>query len=178
MTPLRRVVAVAALASLCCGCSGTPVFEDVGVDLHQPSLRVLAIAYQPKPDTDGNTPDPVFLPLEGFTVIPNDATTNTFLLQISYADAGADISTFGVRDRDSALNETKAPTAPRVDIDGDGDLETLEAPEFFLGTVGLALLEGIELSSAMGGAHRFEVWAEDSHGSRSEKVPFTVTVKF
>jgi hypothetical protein len=163
-------------ATLCAACR--PPFgmlEDVGTDPHPPTVEVLAVAYQPIADENGNTPAPVYLPLEGFTIHLNDVSTNTFLLLVRYTDAGGDVQKFFVRDRDSSLDAQASPAAPEVPI--GGTTTTLETPTFFTGTSGEGNLKDILIPNSPVGEHRLEVWAEDSHLSRSAKVALTVNVQ-
>jgi hypothetical protein len=152
------------------------IFEDVGTDPHPPEVTIVGVAYQPVADADGFEPPPEIKPLEGFVVHPLQEDGSTLLFRVQYKDVGGDVQSFKIRDRDSALDQELRPTAPQVDLDGDGVIDTVEAPNFFSGTSGTADLQDVELSSTMMGAHRLEIWAVDSHGSRSEKATFTLEV--
>jgi hypothetical protein len=149
------------------------VFEDVGTDPHPPTMELLGVAYQP-PTSGGVTAAPDLGQPEGFVIRPTDASADSILLRVQFTDDGADVQDFVVRDLDSSLNVKAVPAAPKVDLDGDGVVDTLPTPDFFTGTSGLVDLENITFTSKQLGPHRLEVWAEDSHGSRSEKVTFTV----
>lgn len=142
------------------------IFEDVGTDPHPPELTIVGVAYQPVADADGFEPPPEIQPLEGFVVRPLQEGGSTLLFRVQYKDVGGDVQSFKIRDRDSPLDQELTPTAP-----ADG-----EAPDFFSGTTGTADLQDVELGSTLMGAHRLEIWAVDSHGSRSEKVAFTLEV--
>lgn len=177
MKGIGRAAAGLLAAALLGGCD-TPIFQDVGSDPHPPAVVLLGLALQPLKDEQGNAPEPAFGPPTRITVRPNDKAANKIALRVSYADSGADIVNFKVRDLDGVLNQPLTPSAPRADLDGDGILEDLEVPEFFIGTVGLANLENVNFSTTtMAGDHRIELWAEDSHDSRSEKTTFIVTIQ-
>jgi hypothetical protein len=177
MKSFVRACAAVALLALLAACSDLPpVFQDVGTDPHPPNVRLLGIGYQPAAVEGGVTPPPDFQPVVGFVVYPNDGTRSTVAFSVQYTDPGGDVQRFKVRDRDGTLNTELLPTAPLVDIDGDGILETLQVPDFFAGTIGQATLENVPFTARMEGEHRIELWAEDSHGSRSPKIEFVITV--
>lgn len=177
MKRIPAVCAAVALLALLPSCLPFPLFEDVGTDPHPPTVVLLGIAVQPKAPEGEVAPPPDFVPIEGYVVHPNDAAASTFAFSVQYTDAGGDVQRFRIRDRDGSLAADLAPTAPQVDIDGDGVLETLDIPDFFAGTIGRATLENVQFVPHMEGVHRLELWAEDSHGSRSPKVAFTLTVR-
>ncbi|HWR97525.1 MAG TPA: hypothetical protein VN317_03815, partial [Candidatus Methanoperedens sp.] len=80
-------------------------------------------------------------------------------LLVSYADAGADITSVIVRDLDGS-------------IVGTGTFD------FFPGTSGTARVTDLTIQPTVAGDHRLVIWAEDAKGSRSAKTSFTVTVQF
>jgi hypothetical protein len=84
-----------------------------------------------------------------------------FVVGRSYTDAGADIVKFHIRDRDGELNLDLTPTGQT----------------YYSGTFGTVVgpAEGIDLTG-IAGRHRLELWAEDSHLTRSEKVEFVITL--
>ncbi len=179
MKRIAHACALVVCTGMLAGCLPFPIFEDVGTDPHPPQVQLLGIGYQPLEATaEGETaPEPEFFSPEGFVIRPTDAAAKTFMLSVQFSDTGGDVTTFTIRDLDSSLNTDVTPTAPEVDLDGDGDLETLATSDFFTGTSASVYLEDISIPSNQLGPHRLELWAEDSHGSRSEKVSFTITVE-
>ena len=154
------------------------IFEDVGSAPHPPQIQLLGIAYQPEAATDpAETPVPVFQAPDGFVVRPGDPSSSKLVFRVQYTDGGGDITSFKIIDLDGPFTASPAPTAPVVDLDGDGlpDVD-VSAPDFFLGTTNVVDLGNVTFTSGIDGAHRLEIWAEDSHDSRSEKVAFTITV--
>lgn len=183
MKRIARACAPLLLVGTIASCLPFPLFEDVGSDPHPPQLVLLGVGFQPivpPPPPPGEpptpTPAPVFFPPEGFVVHPNDAREAKLIFQVQYADVGGDVVSFVLRDRDGSFSTTAAPTAPEADTGGDGVLDTLPTPAFFAGTAGIVSLEDVAYTANMQGPHRLELWAEDSHGSRSEKIAFTITV--
>jgi hypothetical protein len=183
-----RPLALAAFLVVAGGCTSTGMFEDVGVDPHPPSVQLLAVLpFVPAPPTP--TPTPVAGPdaasqrartiqfdTGGLTVRVGDLVQFT----VSYADPGADLVDFRIRDLDSPLNVNLVPGAPKADINGDGVLEEVgPPPKYFPGTKGIAVGPdvGFTINTKMAGPHRFELWAEDSHSSRSEKVEFVINIE-
>lgn len=176
---MKRPTFVCALllCVLCAACKPPfAIFEDVGTDPHPPQVRFIGMAYQPVAVEGAPTAEPDLQPGEGFEIRPHDLAGSKLLFRVQYSDAGGDIQFFTVRDRDSSLDVQVSPTTAEVDLVGGWEAEDLEAPDFYSGTTGTANLENITFSSKMMGPHRLEIWAEDSHGSRSEKVTFTVQV--
>ncbi len=176
MKGLAKCIAGTVLAALVSGC-GFSMFEDVGTDPHPPELSILGLAFQPPTDKDGNTAPPVILPPTRITVRPNDTGANKILLRVAYRDLGADMTSVVLRDLDGTLNTSATPPAPRADLDGDGVLDELPAPPYFVGTSGEADLGEILIEATMEGDHRIEVWAVDSHDSRSAKANFILTIE-
>jgi len=174
---MKRLLAACAFALLAAlpSCLPFTLFEDVGADPHPPTVTLLGIGFQPLADADGNLPPTVFFPPTGFVAHPNNALETTFAFSVQYTDPGGDVQRFTVRDLDGTLNAEVTPAAPVVDIDGDGLTETLDVPDFFAGTIGLATLGNVQYTPHLAGEHHFELWAEDSHGSRSAKVTFVIT---
>lgn len=179
MKLIARTGVLVVCTGMLAACLPFPLFEDVGTDPHPPQIRLLGVGYQPIEVTaEGETtPEPEFFPAEGFVVRPNDDTAKTLILSVEFTDLGGDVTTFTLRDLDGSLNTDVTPTAPEVDLDGDGELETLTTSDFFTGTAATVNLENIAISAKQAGPHRLELWAEDSHDSRSEKVSFTINVE-
>ena len=141
-----------------------------------PQIEFVGMAYQPVQPAEGVAPEPELQAGEGFVIRPLDDSANELLFRLRYSDAGGDLQFFVIRDRDSLLLTEVTPTAPEVDRDGDGEPDTVDTPDYFSGTAGEVDLPNVVFESTMVGPHRLEIWAEDSHGSRSEKVAFTVQV--
>lgn len=171
---MKRLPTVCGFLLLCgtlAACSPPfAIFEDVGTDPHPPSIELVGVAYQPEDPGEGPRPAPNLQPAEGFVVRPFDGEADTLLIRVRYTDVGADIQHFTLRDRDGTLMQDLTPTAPEG-VDGAED------PEFFSGTSGEFDLADIAIDVRMFGPHRMELWAEDSHESRSEKVTFTIQVE-
>jgi hypothetical protein len=170
------LLAVGALASGC----GFKVFEDIGSDPHPPTVEILAIAHYVKPppatpDAPATTagwsaataavrgaaptaPRSVVWDSGGFTV----SMGQLFQITTAYTDAGADIVEYKLRDRDGK---------------NDFSLTPPEGSTYFPGTGGEIThsVDGLEMDGVLG-PHRMELWAEDTHGSRSEKVEFVITL--
>lgn len=151
---MRRkiVLVVVMLSTFLAGGCGFKVFEDVAVDPHPPTVTVLGV-----------TPT---------TISPGE----TIEVTIAYADTGADIQTLNLLDLDGGDFWPLAPEAPPAEDPTDTTTEVV-APEYFPGTSGTAQ-RSIEVPGKQAGTHRIQVWAEDSHESRSEKVEFVITVVF
>lgn len=178
---MKRYLAAGALLfvmALTAACSPSSVFEDVGTDPHPPRLGNVKIGYQPATPAVGLPEPPNFVQCnEYFEVRPLTAPGLAELIfNVQYTDAGGDIMTFHIRDRNGNLNASASPTPPQVDLDGDGVLDVLPTPEFFAGTAGFADLQRVTFPTSQAGPHVLEFWAEDSHESRSQKVTCTVTV--
>jgi len=158
--------ALLVLMAMTAACS-FKIFEDIGSDPHPPAIGVTALVLYVAP-AEPATPTidraisssqgrSIIWDSGGFTLSPGQK----FQIGITYADAGGDIVKFPLRDRDGAL---------RI------DLVPIERT-YFSGTSGSVLgsVDGIGLEGIVG-PHRLELWAEDSHGSRSEKVEFVITL--
>ena len=157
--------ALLVLTAMTAACS-LGVFEDVGSDPHPPTAEIIELVHYVVPvDTTTTTPDggasapgakTIFWDSGGFTL----HTGELFKIAIAYTDAGGDIERF-------VLSDLTGPTT--VDI-----IPTDQT--YFAGTSGARLgpTNGIELTG-VAGVHRLQLWAEDSHGSRSEKVEFVIT---
>jgi hypothetical protein len=172
-----RTLAVCVLTVFFPACLPFPLFQDVGSDPHPPTLEVLGIALQPPTPAEGEPRRiPVFQPPDGLVVRPLNQGRNTFVLRVRFTDAGGDLVRIRLRDRDGALALEIVPAAPEVDADGDGIPEIQATPGFVPGISGTADLPDISFDVTQEGPHRIEVWAEDSHESRSEKIEFTVIV--
>lgn len=170
----RLTAALGAIAAplLLGGCTRFGVFEDVGSDPHPPTMRVEQVLVQP-PEAAAKAARVIAFDTHGLEVVSGAKLQ----IRLSFTDAGGDVVNFHFRDRDGSLSIDGVPGAPELDLDGDGEPETtLDPPEYFAGTAGIVTFRDIEFSAKMIGPHRIEVWAVDSHESRSEKVEFVVTV--
>lgn len=159
------------------GCS-FKIFEDVGSDPHPPTVAITALSVFTEPSAPASEPPPVgpdvntsflrgrSIPWDsgGFTL----ASGQLFQIRVTYTDAGGDIVKIQLRDRDGALQADFLPVSQ----------------SYFPGTSGTVLCPvteidappvGIEITGILG-RHRLELWAEDSHLSRSEKVEFVITL--
>lgn len=164
--------ALLVLTALTAACS-FKIFEDLSTDPHPPTVAITGLVYYveqpvappvpppvpPAPDSDAVSQRIRAISWDsgGFTVKPDQL----FQVGIAYTDAGGDIVKFHLRDRDGALN---------------ADIPPVDAT-YFSGTSGTLL--GPEAGAAITGVfgrHRLELWAEDSHLSRSEKVEFVITL--
>jgi hypothetical protein len=182
MKPRARASALLLLAALASSCTKYSVFEDVGSDPHPPEMQLLGVAFQP---VEATTPEArsaagralQFLPPEGLEVRPFDDEANTLVFRVRYFDAGGDILAVRVRDLDGTLEASVTPAPPEeVDLDGDGVPDPQPTSEFFSGTSGTVDTTPVVFPPGVEGPHRLEVWAEDSHDSRSPKISFTVNV--
>lgn len=177
---MKRTLLICALTALMlttASCS-FKIFEDIGSSPHPPSVNVtsLAIFVPPPPSTtpESTTP-PSTTPAAsvaqtadsspqdraitwdsgGFTII----TGQLIQIGIAYTDAGGDIVKFSLRDLDGGKI---SPMVPADQTYFSGTSGTFVGPKLGLGLAGIV------------GPHRFELWAEDSHGTRSEKVEFII----
>ena len=160
---LCALLAVAALPAAC----GFDIFEDIGSDPHPPTVQITSLEYYvapppevaPTPTAAGaaNRGRTIDWDSGGFSVSPGQR----FVIGRAYSDAGGDILKFHVRDRDGAFETDITPTDQTYYTGTSG---TVIGPEGGLELTGIA------------GPHRLELWAEDSHGSRSEKVAFVITL--
>lgn len=167
--------ALFVLAAMAAGC-GFKIFEDVGSDPHPPTVEIVSLIRYVAPEV---TEEPVTAPTTTTTTTTTAATLTTigktiswdsggftlsvgqkFLIGRAYADAGGDIVKFVLRDRDGPLNTELTPLDMTYYPGVSGSV---------LGPEG-----GIEFTGIFG-RHRVNLWAEDSHGSRSEKVEFIIT---
>jgi len=159
--------ALLILAAMTASCS--KIFEPVGSDPHPPTVEVTELVYwvatptpTPVPARAGAGSAPrarsIVWNSGGFTV----SVGQKFQVGRAYTDAGGDILKFSIRDRDGALKTDMTP--PEGQTYYSGTSGTILGPE-----------AGLELVGVLG-LHRLELWAEDSHGSRSEKVEFTITL--
>jgi len=182
MKRFARACALLLFAGLATSCTKYSVFEDVGADPHPPELQLLGVAYEPVEVTAPEAKIAAgralqFLPPEGLEVRPYDDAANTLVLRVQYFDAGGDILAVRIRDRDGTLDATVTPAPPEeVDLDGDGEPDPQPTSEFFSGTSGTVNTTPVEFPPGVEGPHRLEMWAEDSHESRSPKISFTVNV--
>ena len=170
---MKRTLCTCALlvfAVMSAGCS-FKIFEDVGSDPHPPTVEIIGIAIyvapvEPEAPPPESSPDraaapaqarPITLGSGGITL----AAGQLFQIGMTYADAGGDIVQFHLRDRDGSLNIACVP----------------KDQTYFSGTSGavICIADGYELTGILG-RHRLELWAEDSHLSRSEKLEFVITL--
>jgi hypothetical protein len=158
------LVALAALTTAC----GVKVFEDIGSDPHPPTILAfgLAIYVPPEEPAPAPTTDQAASAARGRTITVDSggftvARGQKFVIGLTYSDAGGDIESFPLRDRDGSLKMGCVPA----------DLT------YFPGTSGsvTCVQDGYELVG-INGPHRLEIWAEDSHLSRSEKLEFVITL--
>jgi len=171
--------ALLVLTALTAGC-GFEIFEDVGTDPHPPTVVITALVHYVPPPTPTPTPPPedrvasseqgraVTWDSGGFTL----TTGQQFYIARSYTDAGGDIVNFHLRDRDGLTTKDLTPT-DQTYFSGTSGSGPVMLTEPVAGTVPAA-----ELIEVVGifGQHRLEFWAEDSHGSRSEKIEFIITL--
>lgn len=131
----------------------------------------------PAPAPAPVAPAPVYLPPDGFEVALNDPVKTSLMFLVRFVDAGGDCASLGIRDLESSLFVTASPAEPpALDLDGDGKPEPSTTPPVFPGTRGIIEVKDIGFSGTQLGPHRIEVWAEDTHGSRSPKATFTINV--
>jgi len=172
MKRISGTCALIVLAAMSAAC-GFKIFEDVGADPHPPTVEITALVHYVAPvvtaapvvkfattttipATSSAVGRPIAFDSGGFAL----SAGQRFQLGRSYADAGGDIVKFRLRDRDGPL---------------DMDLTPIDQT-YYSGIAGTVIgpVDGIELTGIFG-RHRLELWAEDSHGSRSEKVEFVIT---
>lgn len=137
------------------GC-GFKVFENVEADPHPPTIFNLKV--------------------EPTTLSPG----GSIVIVVGYADAGADIDSFHLNDRDGAESWEMVPAAPVEETDDAGDTTTTTktpAPEYFPGTSGV-VAGSVTVTAKQKGTHRLEIWAEDSRESRSDKIQFEITIDY
>lgn len=159
--------ALVVLAAMTTACS-FKIFEDVGTDPHPPTIELIGVRVYVAPvettttTTDRNTAAPHGRSIAWDTGITM-ASGELFQIAVAYTDAGADITAISLRDRDGSLIMNC--------------VEDTADQSYFEGTSGAAICveDGYELAG-VSGPHRLELWAEDSHESRSEKVEFVITI--
>jgi hypothetical protein len=117
--------------------------------------------------TDADPHRPVISNLQ---VAPRVVRTGDFISgSFSWFDAGADIESISMRDRNSNVSWSAArPTTGEEDEEDAGVF-------IFLGTSGTTLFTA-EVVSTQPGIHHILIWVEDSKGSRSNQLEFTVTI--
>jgi hypothetical protein len=171
------ICALLVLAALPAAC-GFDIFEDVGTDPHPPSFEITRLVRYVTPLAPAAT-DKAALSTRGRSTTWDSggftlSTGEEFYIERSYTDAGGDIVTFRLRDRDGT---TKIDFAPADQTYFSGTAGTL--PEMITDPVtNVSTVPAGEIIKLTGiyGNHRLELWAEDSHLSRSEKVEFIVTL--
>jgi predicted small secreted protein len=172
-----RICALLLLAATTAAC-GFNIFEDIGSDPHPPAFAIIGLVHYvppPEPVTPASAASSpqgraVSWDSGGFTI----STGQQFSITRSYADTGGDIVKFHLRDRDGALSLDLSPTEKTYFSGTSGTL-----PEMIVDPVtGESTVPASELIDLTGiyGPHRLELWAEDSHLSRSEKVEFIITL--
>jgi hypothetical protein len=160
---MKRTLGIVALIALMALTTSCLLFEDVGSDPHPPTVTITGLVHfvdpvAPPPSAalvEGKT---ISFDSGGFTVSPGENVQ----IARTYSDAGGDIVKFTVRDRDGELATDLTPANTYY----PGTFGTVVGPE-----------AGLEIKG-LSGVHRLELWAEDSHESRSEKVEFTVTLVY
>ena len=165
------VCALLALASLSGAC-GFKIFEDIGSDPHPPTVEITALvhfveAVETTTPAALNadravSPAPRTVHRLGLRGVHREPRTEIPDRDRAYTDAGGDIESFQLHDRDNNANDASLVPTDQT---------------FYTGTAGTVLgpEDGLELTG-IAGPHRMELWAEDSHGSRSEKVEFVITL--
>ena len=145
---------------------GYKVFEPIGSDPHPPTVEIIQLVhYVPPVTTMVKAASPVkgnLLAVDtGFTV----TTDQLFQIKVNYTDAGGDLVKFSLHDLDGKLG-------------GSGTVDFTPAAEtYFPGTSGTVLLPTLGLGlTGIAGRHRMQLWAEDSHLSRSEKVDLVINL--
>ena len=181
-----RACALLILAGVLPACTNLGIFEDVGADPHPPQLQLLGVEYQPtevtvepEPKTVRSSGRDATLRLsspDGFVVRPNDPATSSVMFRVQYFDAGGDIESIMIRDLDGPLNQA-LEAVPVVTVpEGEDTVDPEPTLVFFPGTSGTVDLGYLAFPPGVEGPHRLELWAEDSHGSRSTKISFTFEV--
>jgi hypothetical protein len=161
-----------------CGVDIPKIFEDVGSDPHPPTVQITALTYAVAEDTASTAAKADVSP-QGRSITFNSggftlSIGQQFYIDRYYTDAGGDIVTFRLRDRDGPTTQNFSPTANTYFSGTSGAL-----PEMITDPItNESKVPATELVDVTGifGRHRLELWAEDSHGSRSEKVEFIVTL--
>ena len=159
-----------ALAAMTTAC-GFKILEDIGSDPHPPTVEITSLAIYVAPEAGTTTADTTTTTTDassrhartvswdsgGFTL----ATGEKFVIGRRYSDPGGDIVAFRLRDRDGPTSSDLTPTDQT----------------YYSGTSGEVIgpSAGAEITGNFG-PHRVELRAEDSHGSRSEKVEFVITL--
>ena len=178
-----RWCALVILAGVLAACTNLGIFEDVGADPHPPQLQLLGVEYQPaetavEPEPKTTRPaaraaTPRLSSPDGFVVRPNDPATSSVMFRVQYFDAGGDIESIMIRDLDGSLNQALEAVPVETVSEGEGAADTAPTLVYFAGTSGTVDLGYLAFPPGVEGPHRLELWAEDSHGSRSPKVTFT-----
>jgi len=180
---MKRTLGICALLVLAamttaCGVDIPKIFEDVGTDPHPPAFQITALTHFVAKETPKTAIKSDFSPQGrsstwdsgGFTLSPGQQ----FYIERSYTDVGGDIVKFHLRDRDGPLSIDLTPTDHTYFSGTSGTL-----PEMIIDPVtkeSTVPPSEIILLTGIFGRHRLELWAEDSHLSRSEKVEFTITL--
>ena len=176
MKRLPSLLAACMLAALLASCTKYGVFEDVGADPHPPGLTLLGIGLLPPEGDPANPPPVTFLPPA--TVITVRPGSGVIVLKLRYTDAGGDLVSLQVRDRDGDFSASAGPEAPpEPEPPVDGEAPPPVTLDFFPGTAGIVTWELSAIEGGQEGLHRLELWAEDSRESRSEKVEFAINVE-
>lgn len=193
MLASKRLAPALGLALLFLGCERLGIFQDIGTDPHPPTLTLIRVEIQPPPPEPVVEPTPEPLPPEpegepspstfiapaqarrtfdtgGLTVNPDNLKANMLRLTVAFTDLGGDVVRFKIRDRDGSLSMESVPIIPEESSTGTS--------KYFPGLSGTLVIEDIVIDMRSMGPHRLEIWAEDSHDSRSDKTEFIVTIDY
>jgi len=177
---MKRTLGICALLVLAAGTTacGVDIFEDIGSDPHPPTVRITALTHSVEQDTASTAAIAAVSPQgRSITFLSGGFTLSLgqqFYIERFYTDAGGDIAKFHFRDRDGDNARDLTPTDKTYFSGTAGAL-----PEMIIDPVtNVSKVPATELIDLTGifGRHRLELWAEDSHGSRSEKVEFIITL--
>jgi hypothetical protein len=177
MRRTRGICALLVLAAMTTAC-GFDIFEDIGSDPHPPTVQITALTHYVAENTASTAKKTDVSPQGRSITFDSGGFTLSFGQQFYigryYTDAGGDILKFHLRDRDGSTTKDLTPTANTYFPGTSGTL-----PEMIIDPVTnestVPAKELIDLTGIFG-RHRLEFWAEDSHGSRSEKVEFIITL--
>ena len=185
---MKRTLGTGALLVLTAttAACGFNILEDIGSDPHPPTIAIIGLVHYVAPPPPPPPPPPETTTTDSSASSPHERAiawdSGGFTLSIgqqfyitrSYTDAGGDIVKFHLRDRDGNLSLDFTPTEQTYFSGTSGTLpEMVIDPLTNKSTV--PVTEIIDLAGILG-PHRLELWAEDSHLSRSEKVEFIVTL--
>lgn len=169
------LLVVTAMSAAC----GFKVLEDIGSDPHPPAVTVIGLVHYVAPPPEAASTDSAASSKQGRTVAWDSggfslSTGQKFYIVRSFSDVGGDILKFRLRDKDGPTAVDLTPTGQTYFSGTSGTLpEMIVDPATNKNKVPDEEL--IEFTGILG-VHRLEFWAEDSHGSRSEKVEFIITM--